>query len=211
MKWINRTYLRCIPLCFGVWLVSCLAFLHNHCYSLNKTKWGLVISIWQGPEPFATRTPYFRRNSNPQQIVSANSHPGDVSNFKCKLANKRVVTGTGRKPYVPRRPAQMARFDGEILKVFKPISQRGRRGFPLSQELKKIAVDLNFGENMAFLLVQDPALSKWPVFTSSYDGSNNGYAVKPRKSVKRQSDTKTQWNTSLVRPFYSFHWRENWI
>ena len=120
-----------------VLLVSCLALLHNDCYSLHKTKWGLVISIWQGPGPVATRTPYFRRNSNPQQIVSANSHPGDLSNFKCKLANKRVVTGTGRKPYVPRRPAQMARFDGEILKVFQADLQKRKKRFPSWPGAKK--------------------------------------------------------------------------
>ena len=196
-----------------VLLVSCLVLLHNHCYSSHKTKWRLVISIWQGLGPVATRMPYFRRNSNPLQIVSANSHPGDVSNFKCKLvilisAWSQVLDEShtcleGRHKWLD--------FTEKFRTFFKPISQRGRRGFHLGQELKKIAVDLNFGENMAFLLVQDPALSKWPAFTSSYDGSNSGYAVKPRKSVKRQSDTKTQWNTSQVRPFYSFYWRENWI
>ena len=35
MKWIQKTYLRCIPLCFVV------------CYSLHKRKWRLVTSIWQ--------------------------------------------------------------------------------------------------------------------------------------------------------------------
>ena len=85
---------------------------------------------------------------------------GDVSNFKCKLVNKRVVTGTGRKLYVPRRPAQMARFNGEILKVFQADLAERKKRFPSWPELKQNAVDLNFGENMAFLLVQDPALSK---------------------------------------------------
>ena len=158
MKWINRTYLRCIPLCFGVWLVSCLAFLHNHCYSLNKTKWGLVISIWQGPEPFATRTPYFRRNSNPQQIVSANSHPGDVSNFKCKLANKRVVTGTGRKPYVPRRPAQMARFYGEISKVFEADLPKRKKRFPSWPGAKKNCSGFEFRRKYGILVGPGPCL-----------------------------------------------------
>ena len=42
-----------------------LALLHNHCYSLHKTKSGLVISIWlQGPGPVATKMLFFHRNSN---------------------------------------------------------------------------------------------------------------------------------------------------
>ena len=41
---------------------------------------------------------------------------------------------------------------------------------------------------------------------SSYEGSNSGYTIKPKKkTVKRQPDTETQWNTSQVSPFYSFH------
>ena len=34
--------------------------------------------------------------------------------------------------------------------------------------------------------------------------SNNGYAIKPKKPVRRQADTETQWNTSQVSLFYSF-------
>ena len=64
--------------------------------------------------------------------------------------------------------------------------------------VKKFAADFNFCEKTAFLLrlVQDPARSKWPALTSSYEGSNSGYAIKPKKKVKRQADTDRQWNTS---------------
>ena len=82
------------------------------------------------------------------------------------------------------------------------ISQRGKRGFPLVLELKKIAVNLNFGEKTAFLLrlVQDPAARyKWPALTSSFEGSNSGYAIKPKNQKQDNWDTKTQWNTSQTR------------
>ena len=72
MKWIKKTYLRYIPLCFGVCLLLFfLALLHNHCYSLHKTKSRLVTSIWQGPGPVASKMPLFRRNSSLLQIFSA--------------------------------------------------------------------------------------------------------------------------------------------
>ena len=38
---------------------------------------------------------------------------------------------------------------------------------------------------------------------------NSGYAIKPKKPVKRQTDTKTQWNTLQVSLFYSFHLRKS--
>ena len=52
MKWMKTTYLRCIAPCFGVCLsLYCFfwgggggALLHNHCYSLHKTKSRLLIS-----------------------------------------------------------------------------------------------------------------------------------------------------------------------
>ena len=43
------------------------------------------------------------------------------------------------------------------------------------------------------------------LLTSSYEGSNSSYAIKPKKPVKRQADTETQWNTSQVSLFYLFH------
>ena len=45
--------------CLLVVLLDFLALLHNHCYSLHKTKLRLVISIWQGPGPVATKMPTF--------------------------------------------------------------------------------------------------------------------------------------------------------
>ena len=44
-----------------VLLVS-LALLHNHCYSLHKTKSRLVTSIWQCCWPVAAKMPFFRRS-----------------------------------------------------------------------------------------------------------------------------------------------------
>ena len=35
-----------------------------------------------------------------------------------------MVTGTARKPDLPRSPAQMARFDGEIMDFFSSRSPR---------------------------------------------------------------------------------------
>ena len=45
--------------------------------------------------------------------------------------------------------------------------------------------------------------------TSFYEKSNSGQAIKPKKSVKRQTDTKTQWNSLQVSLFYSFHLRKS--
>ena len=39
--------------------------------------------------------------------------------------------------------------------------------------------------------------------------SNSGYAIKPKKTSKRQSTTKMQWNTLQVSLFYSFHLRKS--
>ena len=100
--------------------------------------------------------PYFRRNSNPLQ--SANCHPGDFSNFKCKLVNMRVVTGTGRKPYVPRRPAQMARFDGEILKVFQADLTERKKRFPSWPGAKKNCNGFEFRRKYGILVGPGPRL-----------------------------------------------------
>ena len=40
--------------------------------------WRLVILIWQGPGPVATKMPFFRRNSNPLQIFSAPAQEGNL-------------------------------------------------------------------------------------------------------------------------------------
>ena len=58
MKWIQKTYLQCIPLHFGI----CLSFywcFWLYCYSFHRTKWRLVTSICRGSGPVATRMPFF--------------------------------------------------------------------------------------------------------------------------------------------------------
>ena len=69
---------RCVLVC--PCLVSgFLALLHNHCYSLQKTKSRLVISIWlQGPGPVATKMPFSRRNSNSLEMFSAPAQEGNL-------------------------------------------------------------------------------------------------------------------------------------
>ena len=198
--------------CLIVVLLIFLAFLHNHCYSLHKTKWRLVISIRQGPGP--TRMPYFRRNSNPLQFFLAPGQEGNLfflfgrsawKTFKISPSNRAICAGLrgtyGFRP-VPVTTRLLANLH---------LKLETSPGWELALTIC-CDVDLNFGENTTFLLrlVQDPARSKWPALTSSYEGSNSGYAIKPsKKPIKQQSDTITQWNTSQVRPIYSFHWREN--
>ena len=67
------------------------------------------------------------------------------------------------------------------------ISQRGRGGFPLGLELKKLQQILISAKKTAFLLrlVQDPARSKRPDFTSFYERSNSGYVIKPVKTKSK--------------------------
>ena len=44
------------------------------------------------------------------------------------------------------------------------------------------------------------------ILRSSNEGSNSGYAIKPKKPVKQQADTETRWNISAeVSLFYLFH------
>ena len=66
--------------CLLVVLLGFLALLilHNHGYSLHKTKSMLIISNWQGPGPVATKMPFFRRNSNPLQTFSAPAQEGNL-------------------------------------------------------------------------------------------------------------------------------------
>ena len=66
---------------------------------------------------------------------------------------------------------------------------------------------MNFSEKTPFLLrlVQDPARSKRPALTLSYEGSNSGYAIKQKKKTgKGQADTETWWNISQVSLFFLF-------
>ena len=103
------------------------------------------------------------------------------------------------------------------------LPERKKSQFPSWAGAEKFAADLNFGEKTAFLLrlVQDPARSKWPAFTSFYGRSNSDSlrkhpfllallsAIKPKETVKLQTDTKTQRNILLVSLFYSFHSRKS--
>ena len=67
-----------------------LALLHNHCYSLYKTKSRLVTSIWQGPGPVATKMPFFRRNSSLLQISSAPTQEGNLLFLSKRSARKKL-------------------------------------------------------------------------------------------------------------------------
>ena len=78
--------------CLIVVLLIFLALLHNHCYSLHKTKWRLVISI----------RPYFRRNSNPLQFFLAPGQEGNLfflfgrsawKTFKISPSNRAICAG----------------------------------------------------------------------------------------------------------------------
>ena len=121
-----------------------------------------------------------------------------------------MVTGTGRKPDAPRSPAQMALFDGEIF--FRADLPERKMRFPSWAGAEKFAVDLNFGEKNGILVATGPGPRQIEV-TSLYfvlwKVSNSGYAIKPKKNSKRQSDTKTQWNTLQVSLFYSIHLRKS--
>ena len=67
-----------------------LALLHNHCYSLHKTKSRLVTSIWQGPGPVAIKMPFFRRNSSLLQIFSAPTQEGNLLFLSKRSARKKL-------------------------------------------------------------------------------------------------------------------------
>ena len=71
-------------------LLDFLALVHNHCYFLHKTKSRLVISIWKGPGPVATKMPFFRRNLSPLQIFSAPTQEGDLFILSKRLARKKL-------------------------------------------------------------------------------------------------------------------------
>ena len=131
-------------------------------------------------------------------------------------------------PRIYRVPPRESGTNGSIWwgnygSFFEPISQRGRRGFPLGLELKNLQRIWISAKKRHFLLrlVQDPARSKWPAFTSFYGRSNSDSlrkhpfllallsAIKPKETVKLQTDTKTQRNILLVSLFYSFHSRKS--
>ena len=46
-----------------------------------------------------------------------------------------------------------------------------------------------------------PVTCNLQITPSGYEGSNSGFAIKPKKKGKQQAYTKTQWNTSQVKSF----------
>ena len=76
--------------CLLVVLLDFLGLVHNHSYFLHKTKSRLVISIWQGPGPVATKMPFFRRNLSPLQIFSAPTQEGDLFILSKRSARKKL-------------------------------------------------------------------------------------------------------------------------
>ena len=66
------------------------ALLHNHCYSPHKAKSRLVISIWLGPGPVATKMLSFRRNSSLLQIFSAPTQEGNLLFLSKRSARKKL-------------------------------------------------------------------------------------------------------------------------
>ena len=67
-----------------------LALLHNHCYSLYKTKSRLVTLIWLGPGPVTTKMPLFRRNSSLLQIFSAPTQERNLLFLSKRSARKKL-------------------------------------------------------------------------------------------------------------------------
>ena len=194
MKWIKKTYQRCIPLCFGV------------CYSLHKTNWRLVTSIWQGPGDFrGARICGEGRNTSSPKIACVGGYEevsscSEVSNFKCKLVGKR---NSGHRYWTKARLASRSGTNGSIWwenyeAFFETISQRGKGGFPLGLELKNLqriwisakkrhsccdwsrtlphvaSPQTSFGVRLYVCGEAMPhaARSKWPAFTSFYEESN---------------------------------------
>ena len=93
--------------------------------------------------------------------VSVNCHPGEVFNYKCKLVGKR---NSGHRYWTKARSASKSVTNcsigwGNYEAFFEPISQRGKRGFPLGLELKKNWSEFGFRQKNGILLrlVQDPA------------------------------------------------------
>ena len=80
------TVFQCLLVVFTVFF----ALLHNHCYSPHKAKSRLVISIWLGPGPVATKMLSFRRNSSLLQIFSAPTQEGNLLFLSKRSARKKL-------------------------------------------------------------------------------------------------------------------------
>ena len=83
------------------------------------------------------------------------------------LVSATVVTGTARKPDLPRSPAQMARFDGEIMGFFRADLPERKKRFPSWAGAEKFAADLNFGEKNGIFFATGPGTRQMEV-TSLY-------------------------------------------
>ena len=91
MKWIQKTYLQCIPLHFGgLSFTGFLALLRNHCYSFHRTKWRLVTSICQGPGPVATRMPFFSPKFKSTANFSAPAQEGNLIFLSGRSAREKI-------------------------------------------------------------------------------------------------------------------------
>ena len=80
------TVFQCLLVVFTVFF----ALLRNHCYSPHKAKSRLVISIWLGPGPVATKMLSFRRNSSLLQIFSAPTQEGNLLFLSKRSARKKL-------------------------------------------------------------------------------------------------------------------------
>ena len=95
----------------------------------------------------------------------------------------------------------MARFDGEIMDLFSSRSPREEEEVSLLGWSWNICSKLDFWrKKTAFLLrlVQDPARSKWPAFTSFYERSNSRYALvslRNRTAGRRGRQNACAWRT----------------
>ena len=102
---------------------------------------------------------------------------------------------TRRKPDAPRSPAKMVQFDGEIIKPFSSRSLREEKEVSLLVGAEKICSRLEFRRKHGIFVATGPGpcqIEMTMALTSSYEGSNSGYAIKPKKPVKRQADTETR-------------------
>ena len=122
-----------------------------------------------------------------------------------------MVTGTGRKPDVPRSPVKMARFNGEIMDLFSSRSPREEKEVSLLGRSSKICSRFEFRRKKRHSCCD---WSRTPTDRSDQPSLRpmKGVTVvtqKSQKTVKRQTDTKTHWNRLQVRLFYSFHLRKS--
>ena len=101
--------------CYNSMLTITSPRCHCRAYQLIPTNlyhdnWHLHDGCQDGNDP-STRLLHCEKASACIR-VSANCHNAN------QLVSATLVTGTGRKPDVSRSPAQMARFDGEIMDLF---------------------------------------------------------------------------------------------